>query len=255
MGYQLGVMPASVRRSAVTFDCWNTLLRERDFRVARALRATALVEIAEGAGVAVSYERAGEAIRRAFDRHVELWVRGIGSGAPEIAGWALDAVGVANTDAARHLAPRLAEAALSGECEALPGAGDVLETLRSRGTRIALICDTGMSPGRVVRELLDRAGLLPYLEVLVFSNEVGVPKPHPSMFEAALGPLGVASADAVHVGDLRRTDVQGGRGYGMGTVRIRAAFDDPEPFPDADAVIDAHAELADALERTRAARD
>jgi FMN phosphatase YigB (HAD superfamily) len=110
------------------------------------------------------------------------------------------------------------------------------------------VCDTGLSPGRVVRELLARAGLLSLLEVQVFSNEVGVPKPHPRMFEAALGPLGVAAAHAVHVGDLRRTDVQGGRGYGMGTVRIRAVFDDGAPFPDADAVIDAHHDLADALE-------
>lgn len=247
-------MTSSGRRlRAVTFDCWNTLLRERDFTVARGLRATALAEVAARHGAAVSDAAAHEALRSAFDRHIALWVRGIGSGAPEIAGWALESLGVSDREAARRLAPVLEEASLAGACDALPGAGEALEALRRDGVRVALICDTGMSPGRVVRRLLDRAGLLSQLEILVFSNEVGVPKPHRSMFEAALGPLGVDAADAVHVGDLRRTDVQGGRGVGMGTVRIRAAFDDPEPFPEADAVIDAHADLASALERWLAA--
>lgn len=242
------------RVAAVTFDCWNTLLRERDFRVARGLRAAALVEIAGAAGVDLSVEAAGDAIRAAFDRHVELWVRGVGSSAPEIAEWALERIGVADADAARRLVPRLEEASLAGEYEALPGAGAVLEALRSRGVRVALICDTGLSPGRVVRELLRNVGLLSQLEVLVFSNEIGVPKPHPDMFHAALGPLGVAPEHAVHIGDLRRTDVQGGRGVGMGTVRIRAVYDDAEPFPEADAVIDAYAEIDSALEAARARR-
>ena len=232
---------------AVTFDCWNTLLRERDFEVARALRAAALVETAASAGVVLSDAAAREALRVAFDRHVALWERGVASGAPEIAGWALAAVGVVGSGLAEGLAPRLAEASLAGSCEALPGAGEALAALRRDGVRVALICDTGMSPGRVVRELLRRAGLFDSLEVLVFSNEVGVPKPHRSMFEAALRPLGVAPEDAAHVGDLRRTDVQGGRGAGMATVRIRAAFDDPAPYPEADAVLDAHADLAEAL--------
>lgn len=238
---------ASTRLAAVTFDCWNTLLRERDFRVPRALRAAALIEIAAASGTEVSDEAAREALRAAFERHLDIWKRGIGSGAPEIAGWALSAVGVTDAAAALRLVPRLEEASLGGECDALPGAGAALDALRARGTRVALICDTGLSPGRVVRELLGRAGLLPFLEVLVFSNEVGVPKPHRNMFDAALGPLGVAAANAVHVGDLRRTDVQGGRGVGMGTVRIRAAFDDDEPYPEADAVIDAHGDLLEAL--------
>jgi putative hydrolase of the HAD superfamily len=243
-----------VRLEAVTFDCWNTLLRERDAHVPRAARAAALVEIAAGAGIEISTEDAAAGLVRAFDRHVELWERGIASGAPEIARWALDGIGIADAGAARLLAPRLAEAAIGGGSEALPGAGDALERLRSRGVRTALVCDTGMSPGRVVRELLARAGLLSLLEVQVFSNEVGVPKPHPRMFEAALAPLGVAATRAVHVGDLRRTDVQGGRGYGMGTVRIRAAFDDGALYPEADAVIDAHDELAAVLDAIAARR-
>lgn len=245
-------MKTGRRPLAVTFDCWNTLLRERDFAVPRERRATALVETAAAAGIPLDPAAAGDAVRAAFDRHLSLWMEGVGSGAGEIARWALEAVGVGDA-AARGpaLARRFEDAALAGDAEPLPGAGDALERLRSSGVRVALICDTGMSPGRVVRELLRRAGLLEYLEVQVFSNEVGVPKPHPRMFERALAPLGVAPADAVHVGDLRRTDVAGGRAFGMRTVRIRGAFDDTGDLPDADAVIDAHAGLLELFEALR----
>jgi putative hydrolase of the HAD superfamily len=240
------------RIEAVTFDCWNTLLRERDFKPPRKRRAEALVETAAAAGVALDTTRAGDAVRAAFERHLALWMEGVGSGAGEIARWALEAVGVA--DAAERgpdLARRFEDAALAGDVDPLPGAREVLERLRSRGVRVALICDTGMSPGRVVRELLRGAGLLENLEVQIFSNEVGVPKPHPLMFERALAPFGISPANAVHVGDLRRTDVHGGRAFGMGTVRIRGAFDDTGALPDADAVVDAHADLLETLEALR----
>lgn len=237
------------RIEAVTFDCWNTLLRERDFALARERRAAALVEAAAAGGIPLEPSAAADAVRAAFERHLALWMEGVGSGAGEIARWALETIGVGDAaDRAPALARSFEDAALAGAADPLPGAGDVLERLRSRGVRIALICDTGMSPGRVVRELLRRAGLLEHLEVQIFSNEVGVPKPHPRMFEQALAPLGVSPAHAVHVGDLRRTDVHGGRAFGMGTIRIRAAFDDTGALPDADAVVDAHDDLLEALE-------
>ena len=46
------------------------------------------------------------------------------------------------------------------------------------------------------------------------------------------------------MGDLRRTDVAGARALGMRSVRIRARHDDTSELPDADHVVDSHAELA-----------
>ena len=64
-------------------------------------------------------------------------------------------------------------------------------------------------------------GLLEVLEITVFSDEAGVPKPHPRIFAHTLEALGVAPDATVHVGDLRRTDVAGARAAGMGTVSAR----------------------------------
>jgi putative hydrolase of the HAD superfamily len=238
------------RVRAVTFDCWNTLLVDRHFEQAQALRVGGLQEAAARGGVQATAEAATAAVAAAHRRHIDLWSQGVGSGSPEIAAWALEALGVADAELARGLGERFAEAGLAaGDAAALPGAGETLERLGSLGVRMALVCDTGFSPGRVVRRFLARAGLLDALEVLVFSDEVGVPKPHRRMFEAALAPLGVDANEAVHVGDLRATDVAGGRAFGMGTVRLRAAFDDRSELPEADAVADSHGELLSLLEQ------
>jgi FMN phosphatase YigB (HAD superfamily) len=58
-----------------------------------------------------------------------------------------------------------------------------------------------------------------------------------------LGLVRVAPERCVHVGDLRRADVAGGRSVGMETARLRARFDDLEALPEADSVADTHADL------------
>ena len=228
---------------AVTFDCWNTLLYEEDPGAGRSARAQALARAARAAGREVDPETAEAALVAAIERHVALWQECVASGASEMSGWALEALGVGDPALAASLAEEVASLSLEQSIGMLEGARTTLERLASRGVRRALVCDTGFSPGSVVRSLLDRHGLLELLEVCVFSNEAGLPKPDPSLFHAALEPLGVEPKSAVHVGDLRRTDIAGARGVGMGTVRIRDRHDDTSECPEADAVVDSHADL------------
>jgi len=229
---------------AVTFDCWNTLLYESDWPAAVARRIEALAEAATDAGHAAAHEQAGAAFENAWRRHMDLWVEGVASGAPEIATWALAELGIDPDGVAYEaLVTHWQEASHSGRVLMLHGAQQTLAALRARGVRTALICDTGLTPGRVVREHLDRLGLLHYLELLVFSDEVGVPKPNAKGFRAALEGLGVEAARSIHVGDIKRTDVAGGRGVGMQTVRITESHDDASGLREADEVVEGHAEL------------
>jgi FMN phosphatase YigB (HAD superfamily) len=111
-------------------------------------------------------------------------------------------------------------------------------------------------------------GLLEFLEVVVFSDEIGVPKPHPRAFSTALEGLSVGPTGAVHVGDLRRSDIAGARASKMGSVRFAALHDDaaratrsragvidcvaagctpPCEAPEADAVATSYAALLETL--------
>ncbi len=229
---------------AVTFDCWNTLLVEADWQRAHALRVAALAHAAHEAGRSTTAREAGDAFDTAWQRHMALWEQGVVSGAREVALWALAELGLNEPHPAlEHLVESYQEASHTSRVTALDGARELLEALGRAGVRRALVCDTGLTPGRVVRQHLERLGLLDWLEVQIFSDEIGVPKPDARAFRAALDGLEVAAPRALHVGDLRRTDVAGARGVGMGSVRIRAPHDDDSALPEADYVVSSHAEL------------
>jgi FMN phosphatase YigB (HAD superfamily)/predicted kinase len=236
--------------AAVTFDCWQTLLCETDWEQAHARRVHALVEAAASAGRSVSHAAARAAFDAAWSHHMICWKDGIATGAEDVARLALGVLGIGEPHTAlESLVAAYQEASHSSRVVALAGARETLAALARAGIRCALVCDTGLTPGRVVRRHLARAGLLQYLEVCAFSDEIGVPKPDPRIFRAALRPLDVRPENAVHVGDLRRTDVAGARALGMGAVRIRAQHDDLSALPEADAVADTHAHLRELLGR------
>jgi putative hydrolase of the HAD superfamily len=249
--------------TAVTFDCWGTLIADRDMSAAVRARAEAIVEASAGR---LSLEQAQELGERAWRAHHAAWVSGEHFGSPGIARFVCAELGL-DDGWSERLCLSFEDASLSGVVEPLPGAADSLRTLRSAGITTALVCDTGYTPGRIVRRFLDGFGI--ELEALAFSNEVGVPKPDVRMFRHALDLIGAEPAQAVHVGDLLRTDVAGARAAGMGTVRITAVnpAGDTASFPwlagreelaapelpEADEVIASHEELLPALRRLGAA--
>jgi len=114
-----------------------------------------------------------------------------------------------------ELEEAFAGAALEVLPKLVPGAGDVVRTLKARGHRIGLISNTGRTPGSVLRDVLDRLGLAASIDAMVFSNEHGVCKPQPSIFAELREALGVEYADIVFVGDNLYVDVHGAQRCGM----------------------------------------
>jgi putative hydrolase of the HAD superfamily len=236
------------RAAAVTFDCWNTLLQEEDWAEAHRRRADALLHAARETGARVEPEAAAAAFDCAWQRHIDLWLEGVASGARQVAGWAMRELGaLTHGPTFELLVAHFEQASHSSRVVPVDGAVETVERLVAAGVPCALICDTGLTPGRVVREHLTRLGMIPGLAAQLFSDEVGVPKPNPRIFHAALDALAVVPAGAFHVGDLRRTDVAGARGIGMASVRLSAAHDDASPLPEADYVAASHAELREIL--------
>lgn len=195
-----------------------------DVEVGAALLATAMEE------VTASYERSWLTGTHFHpDEGAEMLVRALGLEGP----------------AREMVAEAFLTAGRGAKLELAPEIRPCLEALSERGIKLGIVCDVGFTGGALLRDFLDREGLLGHFSGWAFSDEVGHYKPSPQIFEAALGTLGAQPGEAVHVGDLRRTDIAGARAVGMGTVRYRGLRDDrgEEGEAEADFVIDSHREL------------
>jgi len=83
-----------------------------------------------------------------------------------------------------------------------------------------------------VRAALDRDGLVGYFEVLGLSDDLGLHKPDPRLFEAALQAAAVPGARAAMVGDRLDYDVRPARRAGMRTVWVLRGEAPDRPTPD-----------------------
>lgn len=104
---------------------------------------------------------------------------------------------------------------------AFPEVAPALRTLRARGVRLVVASNWDSS----LPEVLERAGLSALVDAVVSSAGVGVTKPAPELFEAALARVGVPAGRALHVGDSIRGDVEGALAAGLRAVLV--VRDDP----------------------------
>ncbi|MGE5397335.1 MAG: HAD family hydrolase [Chitinophagales bacterium] len=94
---------------------------------------------------------------------------------------------------------------------------EVLESLAQKYP-LGLICNTGATPGVVLREFMTSQGIHQFFSTVVFSDEVGWAKPNPEIFHYTLRLLGADPPASLHTGDDPLTDVIGARKAGMKSV-------------------------------------
>ena len=124
---------------------------------------------------------------------------------------------------------------------------------RLRGVyRLGVIAN---QPGEV-RAAMTRDGLAGFFEVWGISDELGVGKPDPTLFELAARAAGIPPAAAVMVGDRLDYDVRPARSVGMRAIwMLRGEAPDeptPEQLAEADRAIADLTELPSALEELAA---
>ena len=130
-------------------------------------------------------------------------------------------------EAYRHAWPR--------HVELFPEVPRVLDALHGRYP-LGLISN-GLTEDQRLK--LDAMALGAYFDVCVISEEAGVTKPAPEIFERALSALGVQPSAAIYVGDNPHHDVTGAQGAGMRAVWLN------RPGNRFDSQVDADAEIAD----------
>jgi FMN phosphatase YigB (HAD superfamily) len=221
---------------AVTFDFWNTVMWEEP----GSLREQRLEVWPEALGDdTIDLAALAEAHDAAHQAYEDSWRAGHQFTVVHAAALIADRLPGPPENAEALLVEGFCEAGRRADVHPSEGVRACLEELRASGIRLGIVCDIGLTPAHVVRELLDREGLLALFDDTAFSDEVGHYKPDRRIFEHSLANLGgVAPGRATHVGDRRRTDVAGAQAIGMSAVRYNRVYDDFAEGPEAEHVID-----------------
>jgi len=126
------------------------------------------------------------------------------------------------------------EAGTTLAADLIPGIEAALRKLKVRGFPLGLVADTRQG---TYQNVLRRHGLYDLFDVFAISDELGVEKPAPGIFSAALDALGVEPGDydkVLMVGNNLRRDVRGANALGM--VSIWFHWNDRYPTQPADAM-------------------
>ena len=189
----------------------NTLM---DFNLSE---RKALIETLEACGLPAdeetceAYHRINDALWKALERgettqkllKVERFAR------------LLERLGRADLDAA-EVAARYSDQ-LSTHADLLPGALALLEAAHST-MKIALVSN-GVSA--IQRGRLSRSPILPLLDAIIISEEIGVSKPDPRMVEAALSALGCEDkSEAILLGDSLTADIPAANAAGIDSIYL-----------------------------------
>lgn len=124
-----------------------------------------------------------------------------------------------------------------------PRTRELLVRLRRDGIRSAVVTN-GTSASQ--RPKLRTTGIDGLVDAIVVSEEVGVPKPEPEIFQHALTAIDADPATTVFVGDNPAADIAGAKGLGLLTAWVHLGRDWELTTPRPDYVIGAIWEL-DAL--------
>jgi putative hydrolase of the HAD superfamily len=213
--------------TAVTFDLWDTLIKEvpgGSDRVA-SLRIHRIADLLDSIGrphdideVAEAYRKTGTFLELTWDKSRDMPVR-------DHVLFMLSCIecrlpGKMTNEDISAVEQIYADSILEHPPELLPGAKDALRAVGEKGYRLGLISNTGKTPGTTLRVLMERMGVLEHFQVTTFSNEIMVRKPAEAAFRVTLEQLKTLPKAAAHVGDDPEMDIVGAKRLGMHAVQV-----------------------------------
>ena len=205
----------------ITIDFWNTLFDSSFGTERNAFRQQALLSEIEKLNKNISDEEFAVALKASWKYFDTIWKSEMRTPMPidtveffwnylklPYDDLAIDNIVNAFGDSVIRIPPNV-----------IDGVNDALEIL-SKKYQLAIISDTGFSPGTTLRVLLNQNGLLHYFNAFSFSDETGVAKPHPKAYHHIFNELNVVPEECIHIGDIEQTDIVGAKGLGMKAIRF-----------------------------------
>ena len=101
--------------------------------------------------------------------------------------------------------------------ELFPKVREALNNIKQKGIKIAIVSNMVTE---IQLEKIHYLNISKLIDVLVTSEEVGIEKPHPSIFWSALFKLNLLAKEVIVVGDDPMSDIEGAKALGIKAVQI-----------------------------------
>ena len=123
----------------------------------------------------------------------------------------LQEFGIDNPPLAAQFGVRYLEI-MPGFTTLMPHAKEVLEALAAKGCQMAIISN-GFKEVQYTK--LEQSGIRRFFQQVLISEELGIHKPHPEIFRAAVTALNVSKSNCLMVGDDFAKDIEGAQVFGI----------------------------------------
>lgn len=108
----------------------------------------------------------------------------------------------------------------------MPGAKELLEYLRPKYRMFIL--SNGFK--ELQSRKMQKAGINGYFDALILSEDIGVNKPNPQLYEYALQKAGAEIKESLMIGDMFDTDIIGAANFGMDQLYYNPKGKSGQPF-------------------------
>jgi len=216
----------------VTIDFWNTLFNSDSGELRNSARLKILLDTLKDIGIKIENEMFDFVMQESWKYYNDKWLKELRTPtANEVVNYIWEKMNYAKNEKAieyvvnffensiLYFPPKLQENALLAIQEL------------SKKYKLAIISDTGFSPGRVMSQMLEEIDIKKYFSAFSYSDETGVAKPHPKAFSVVLERFNCLPENALHIGDIERTDIEGAKNFGMYAIRYDGDSDSNLVYP------------------------
>ncbi len=212
----------------ITIDFWNTLFDSSNGQERNKIRNEAIYRAIAEAELTITEKQIKGAISASWAHFNDKWLNEMRTPLPrESVEFFWDYLKLPNNEyAINQVVDAFASAVLKLPPKLMNNAAYAIKEL-SKEFKLGIISDTGFSPGYILQEVMKQAGVFDYFSAFSFSDETGVSKPHPKAYHRILGELNIEPDEALHIGDIEKTDIDGAVNLGMKAIRFSR---DPNTF-------------------------
>lgn len=206
----------------VTFDLWNTLVSGTNTDILRKMRITELSKILKQNDFNILNNDIEQAFNDSWEYFMQEWQSRHYT--PIASALMYRFFSVLNIEPNDECFIKVTEyietSLLDGENELINGIEELVFKLHKKYA-LAVISDTGYTPGRYLRVLLKDLNIYNVFDVFAFSDEIGVSKPDKRIFNYTLNYFNIKPDEALHIGDLLSTDIEGACEAGMHSIHFQ----------------------------------